>query len=208
MTYDINFIGNRIVPDSHRKVKLVVTTMSGLALALCLLAVATMVISDLRMTEVYAGEVTRIQKRISALYQGSPSEQDLGHLVGSTAPQLEEIGGLVDKRLIISPIWERIAVAVPEGVWLTRVSIADPRAREEETRSRGKSNHAFSGIVIEGVALAGNGPEGDRAISQFLENLKSDTALASHVIDFSFVGNGLSTVGGVSVLGFEITCPF
>ena len=96
-------------------------------------------------------------------------------------------------------------MAVPEGVWLTNVSIANPQASKDEIKGKVRS---YKGVLIEGVALAGRGPEGDQAIGAFVENLKSDEGLKDIVSGVEFMGTGLEQLGGTSVVGFEITCPF
>jgi hypothetical protein len=107
----------------------------------------------------------------------------------------------------MAPVLERIAAAVPDGAWLNRVAIADPRSSDEEQRSRGKPR-AYKGVIIEGVALAGRGPEGDITVSAFVDSLRNDRELAAYVHDVQFIGTGLQQVGGASVVGFEVTCPF
>jgi hypothetical protein len=207
--YDINFIGKNIVPESHRKVRTIVTSLASVALGLTFVAILTIVVADMRGAEVYAADVAKLDERISALYGMTPSEQDLGRIVSQTAPDLKEVSKLVDRRMLFSSLWQHVAAAVPEDVWLTRVCMSDPRTVKEETttRNRTKSHSTFKGIVIEGVALAGSGPEGDQAVSLFLENLKNDTELSSKVLAFEFIGTGLQQVGGTSVVGFEISCP-
>lgn len=206
--YDINFIGKSIVPEGHRKVKSIVTSLAGAALGLTFVAILTMVVADMRAAEVYAADVTRLDEHISTLYGMTPTEEDLGRIVRQTAPDLKEVSKLVDRRVLFSKLWEHVATAVPEGVWLTRVCMSDPRTTQEETSTRNRKSHSsYKGIVIEGVALAGSGPEGDQAISLFLENLKSDTELSSRISAFEFVGTGLQQIGGTSVIGFEISCP-
>ena len=203
--YDINFIRQRIVPESRKKVIMAILSVSALALGLTLASVGTSSLADLRMAEVYAAEVIELQEQTATRYPGVPSLDELETIIGRTEPDLKDIGKIVDARTRFTPVWERIALAVPEGVWLTRVSVADPRGTDDEARGKART---FRGIVIEGVALAGRGPEGDQAVAAFVDNLKNDEHLQSVVTGVESVGMGLEQIGGTSVVGFEITCPF
>lgn len=208
--YDINFIKHRIVPESHKRVVATVLYVTALFLGLSVIGLGSISLSDFRATDVYAAEIHRVRSELTTRYPGIPSRSELETMVRSTEPRLKEIGKLVDRRVCFAPVWERVAAAVPPEVWLTRLAIADPRGDSEETSGRGgRGGHkAFKGIVIEGVALAGRGPEGDQAVSAFVENLKNDTELMNYVQDVEFMGTGLRQVDGTSVVGFEITCPF
>lgn len=180
-------------------------SVSALALGLTLASIGTISLSDFRMTSVYAAEVIELQGRVTTQYPNIPSLSELETIIGRTEPHLKDIGKIVEARTRFTPVWEKIAAAVPEGVWLTRVGVADPRGGDEEVRGKGRK---FKGIVIEGVALAGGGPEGDQAIAAFVDNLKNDEQLSAIVTGVEFIGTGLEQVGGTSVVGFEITCPF
>ncbi len=203
--YDINFIRQRIVPESRKKVIMAIVSVSTLALGLTLASIGTVSLADFRMTSVYAAEVVELQEQTATRYPGIPSLDELETIVGRTEPHLKDIGKIVDARTRFTPIWERIAIAVPDGVWLTRVSVADPRGATEDVKGKARS---FKGIMIEGVALAGRGPEGDQALAAFVDNLKKDEELKAVVTGVEFIGTGLEQVGGTSIIGFEITCPF
>lgn len=203
--YDINFIGQRIIPANRRKVITAIVSFSVLVLGLTLASIGTISLADFRMASMYAAEVTELQEHLTANYPGIPSKDELEMIVGKTEPHLRDIGKMVDARIRITPVWERIAMAVPEGVWLTNVRIANPQASKDEIKGKVRS---YKGVLIEGVALAGRGPEGDQAIGAFVENLKSDEGLKDIVSGVEFMGTGLEQLGGTSVVGFEITCPF
>ena len=203
--YDINFIRQRIIPASRKRVVTTIVTFSAFALALTLAAIGTISLADFRMTNVYANEVTQLKEHMTTQYPGIPSQGELETIVRRTEPLLRSIGATVDARIRLTPVWERIALAVPEGVWLTRVSIADPGDSEHKMKDKSRS---FRGIVIEGVALAGRGPEGDQAVGAFVDNIKNDEELQDIVNAVEFMGTGLEQVGGASVVGFEITCLF
>ncbi len=208
--YDINFIKQRIIPESRKKVIAAVIIAAGLFLSMSLLAIGSISLADFRAADVYAGEIQRVRTELTTRYPGVPSRGELETMVTRTEPHLKEIGKIVDKRVCFAPVWERIAVAVPEGIWLTRVAVADVYAGRDESRMRGGGGggRSFKGIIIEGVALAGRGPEGDLAVSTFVENLESDEELRGYVREIEFMGTGLRQVSGTSVVGFEITCPF
>ena len=203
--YDINLIKQRIIPASRKKVVTVIVSLSALVLGLALVSMGTISLSEFRMTSVYAAEVSELQEHVTACYPGIPSPDELEMIVSRTEPHLKDIGKMVTARIRFAPIWERVALAVPDGVWLTSVSIADPRGPGEQMTGKSRS---FRGILITGVALAGRGPEGDQAVAAFVENLESDEELRNAVSGVEFMGTGLEQVGGTSVVGFEITCPF
>ena len=159
----------------------------------------------MRMSSVYPAEGVKLREHLTTQYPGIPSEGELETIIGKTEPHLKDIGKIVDARITLTPIWESIAMAVPDGVWLTRVSIADPRGSEQQMTGNSRS---FRGIIIEGVALAGRGPEGDQAVSAFVANLENDEELQSIIQGVEFMGTGLEQIRGTSVVGFEITCPF
>jgi len=203
--YDINFIGKRIVPESRKKIITAIVAFSALSLGLTLASVGATSVSDLQTADVYAAEIIKLRERFTVQYPGIPSEDELETIIGRTEPHLKDIAKIVDERICVTPIWESIARAVPDGVWLTRVSVLDHRGSGEAGRGKSRS---FRGIIIEGVALAGRGPEGDEAISAFVGNLKDDEELQSIVRDVESLGTGLEQIRGTSVVGFEITCPF
>lgn len=203
--YDINFIGQRIVPESRKKIITAIVAFSALSLGLTLASVGATSVSELRTADVYAAEIIKLREHFTIQYPGIPSEDEVETISGRTEPHLKDIGRIVDSRIRFTPIWESVARAVPDGVWLTRVSIADRRGSEEEARGKSRS---FRGVIIEGVALAGRGPEGDEAISTFVGNLKDDERLQSIIRDVESLGTGLEQLRGTSVVGFEITCSF
>ncbi len=205
--YDVNFIGQRIVPESQRKAVLIVAAAAGLALGLTLLSLGMVSLADIKVSDAYASETTELQKSVALSYPDVPTGAELEAAIDKTEPVLREVAKLVDRRTRMAPVLERVALAVPDGVWLTRVSVADPRTSEEESRARGKAR-SYRGIIIEGVALAGSGPEGDLSVSAFVDSLKNDRELGTYVRDLEFIGTGLKQVGGTSVVGFEISCPF
>jgi Tfp pilus assembly protein PilN len=205
--YDVNFIRHRIVPESRRKALLSVVSISALALVLTLAIMGTATLSNLRVTQVYAAQQEVILQDMGEGGQGLPTKEELDSTIRRTEPEVREISKLVDRRRRMAPVLERIAAAVPDGVWLTRVSVADPRSSDDEQRARGKAR-SYKGVLIEGVALAGRGPEGDKAVSAFVDSLKSDPEMSQFVTETQFVGTGLEQVGGTSVVGFEVTCPF
>ena len=204
--YDINLIKQRIIPASRKKVVTVIVSLSALVLGLSLVSMGTISLSEFRMTSVYAAEVSELQEHVIAHYPGIPGPSELEIIVNRTEPHLKDIGKMVTARIRFAPIWERIALAVPDGVWLTSVSIADPRGPGDQMT--GSKSRSFRGVLITGVALAGRGPEGDQAVAAFVENLESDAELQDTVSGVEFMGTGLEQVGGTSVVGFEITCPF
>ena len=203
--YDINFLKKKIVPESRKKVVTAIVALTALTLGLSLLSIGTFSLADLRTTSVYAAEILTLREHMESQYPGIPSEDELQTIIGRTQPHLRDIGKIVDARTPFTPIWERVALAVPDGVWLTHVSISDSRGHEDEMKGKSRG---FKGIMIEGVALAGGGPEGDQAVGAFVENLKNDEELQSIVTGVESMGTGLKQVGGTSVLGFEVTCPF
>mgnify|MGYP001825388737 CR=1 FL=1 len=202
---DINFLQKKIVPESRKKVVTAIVALTGLIMGLSLLSIGTFSLADLRTTSVYAAEILELREHMEMQYPGIPSEDELQTIIGRTQPHLRDLGKIVDARIPFTPIWERIAVAVPDGVWLTHVNISDPRGHEDEMKGKSRG---FKGIMIEGVALAGGGPEGDQALGAFVENLKNDEEFQSIVSGVESEGTGLKQVGGTSVLGFEVTCPF
>jgi len=203
--YDINFIGKRIVPESRKKIITAIVAFSALSLGLTLASMGAVSVSDLRMADVYASEIVELREHFTVQYPGIPSEDELETIIGRTEPHLKDIGKIVDGRICFAPIWGSVARAVPDGVWLTRVSVADLRGAEEAAKGKSRS---FRGLIIEGVALAGRGPEGDQAISAFVENLRNDEGLQSVLQSVESLGTGLEQIRGTSVVGFEITCPF
>lgn len=205
--YDVNFIRQRIVPESRKKAILSVMSVSALALVLTLAAMGAATLSDRKVSEVYAAQHNAALESLGENYHGAPTRNELESSIRRTEPGVVEIGKLVERRRKMAPILERIAAAVPDGVWLTRVSVADPRSTDEEMRARGKPR-SYKGVMIEGVALAGRGPEGDIAVSAFVDSLKSDSEMAGYVTGVQFIGTGLQQVSGASVVGFEVTCPF
>ncbi|MFH1864275.1 MAG: hypothetical protein ABIK85_00195, partial [Candidatus Eisenbacteria bacterium] len=89
--YDINFIRQRIVPESRKKVIMAIVSVSALALGLTLASIGTISLADFRMTSVYAAEVIELQKQMSSRYPGIPSLDELETIIGRTEPHLKDI---------------------------------------------------------------------------------------------------------------------
>jgi len=200
--YDINLIGQRIVPDQQKKVIFSVISFSALIYALTLMGVLFFSVANLRMIDVYASEVDRLQTDLAALYPGAPTHGELDAMVGRVRPELEEIGGLVDRRVGFTETWSAIAECVPENAWLTRVRVVEPQVAGHDSRGNGKRS-----IVIEGLVLTEGEGAGDEAVQALKSALEVNETLIAYITDVRFVETGVREIGGEKVLGFEITCP-
>ena len=200
--YDINLIREQVVPDQRKNVVFSVISASALIYVLTILAVVFFSAANFKMIDVYAKEIDKMQGDLSALYPGiTPSHDDLDAIVRRIRPDLKEIGGLIDKRTESTYLWEAVAHAVPDGVWLTRVELRLPSAA-------GRSGKSKRGLLIEGMALASGETGGDEVIREFALALENDAELGSHITEAKFAETGRKRLGGEDVTGFEITCPF
>lgn len=206
--YDINLIRSHIVPYQHKKVVFSVISFSVLAYVLTLLAMVFLSVANSRMIDVYAGEVEKLQSDLSVLYPDSPSREELSEMIDRLQPELAEIGGLIDTRSEFAPMWEAVASSVPDSVWLTRVRVSDSGSPPAAAKRRGKAGKQFKGIVIEGMALAGEDGGGGAVIPAFAAVLQSDATLGPKISEVKFVETGRSRRGGQNLIGFEITCAF
>ncbi len=209
MRYDINLIRQSVVPERQRNVIFSVASFAALAYVLTLLAVIVSSVSNLKVTDVYASEFESLQQEFAASCPGGvPSSGEIEGMLGRLKPQLRDLTILVDGKLEFASLWGGIAAAVPDSVWLTGVRVVAPRnsgSSNRKTRSTGKSDHA--GIRVEG-AVAADFDRGGELIRAFARRLEDGARLTEHVGQARFVETGLQTIGGKSVIGFEITCPF
>lgn len=198
--YDINLIRKTIVPERHRQVLFSVVSFSVLAFVLTGLAVSFFSMANLRVIDVYAKELRNLEENLSLLYPGTPTHEELSVVFARTQPDLKEMSSGIGRRMEMTALWEGIAAAVPDSVWLTSVSLKAPE------QAKGSKGTRDGGIVIEGMAVTANGRSGSALIRNFAKIIQSDDALGKHVSDAKFVETGISKVGGTEVIGFEITC--
>jgi len=202
--YDINLIRKKVVPERHRHMVFSVVSFSVLAYALTILAVVLFSAANFRMIDVYAREIDRLQSELSAMYPGTPTRDELAVIIRRVEPDLKEIGKFIDDRTEVTNVWGGIALAVPDSVWLTAVEVKAP------TRSgvvgKGKARRHCGGVVVEGVAISGDGSSG--LIRRFARRLEETEELKGIVDGAKYVETGKQEINGVDVIGFEITCPF
>lgn len=181
-----------------------VVSFSVLAYALTILAVVLFSAANFRMIDVYAREIDRLQSELSAMYPGTPTRDELAVIIRRVEPDLKEIGKFIDDRTEVTNVWGGIALAVPDSVWLTAVEVKAP------TRSgvvgKGKARRHCGGVVVEGVAISGDGSSG--LIRRFARRLEETEELKGIVDGAKYVETGKQEINGVDVIGFEITCPF
>jgi hypothetical protein len=203
--YGINLIRHTVIPERHKRVIFSVISFSALAYALTALAVIFFSAANFRMIDAYAREIDRLEAELSVLYPGTPTEGELDVIVRRMRPDLDEIGKLVDRKVETTYIWEAIASAVPDSVWLTSVHLKVP---EQETGgSKGRSRKLAGGIVAEGFAIPSGGTASG-SIRRFAERLKSSDELKGYIADAKYSETGMKTISGKDVIGFEVTCPF
>lgn len=197
--YDINLIRDNVVPDQHKNIMFSVISVSALIYVLTILAVVFFSAANFRMIDVYASEISKLEDDVTALYPTTPSQRDLKEILERIEPDLKEISALIDHRTEVTYLWESVARAVPEGVWLTRVDLKLPA---EQGRK------GSSGLFIEGMALASGDTGGDEAIRAFAQSLEEIAEFQGLIEEAKFAETGKSRIGGENVIGFEITCPF
>ncbi len=199
--YDINLIRRSIVPERHKRVFFSVMSFTVLVFVLTGLAVLFFSVANLRAIDVYAKELHHLEDDLSLLYPGTPTHEDLSAVFSRMQPDLKEISDGLATRIEMTPLWESIAEAVPDSVWLTSVSLKAPS--ESKATSTKKQE---GGMVIEGRAITGEGRSGSALIRKFAKSIESNRVLSGYVSDTKYVETGLNDVGGVPVIGFEITC--
>ena len=75
--YDVNLIRKRIVPERHKRVMFSVFSGMALVYALTFLGVAIFSMANLRMADVYAHEIERIEQDTAALSEETPTRDEL-----------------------------------------------------------------------------------------------------------------------------------
>lgn len=198
--YDINLIRKDVVPNQRKRVIFSLVSFSALLCILTVLGVVFLSTANFRMIDVYAHEIDRLEDDISTIYPGTAMLDELASIMREIKPDLKEIGGAIDSRTEITQIWEAVAGAVGDDVWLTHVGLKTPRDQGRKT--------SFRGIVIEGHALSSGDTSSEEAIQSFATRLKEDPELRSHIATVKFAETGKSKIDGRSVIGFEITCMF
>lgn len=204
--YDINLIRSRVVPERRRYVMLSIVAIFGLACLITILATVFFATSSLRTVDAYASEIDRLQEDLAALYPGTPTEDELLAMISGVRPDLHKIGEIIDGRSETTLIWEAIAEAVPDSIWLTAVRVTAP---EKNVNARVRQSTTPGGwISVEGLAIVDDGDSGGRLVRRFAKQLEQSGVLVGMVSGSRFVETGLRRIGSQSVLGFEITCPF
>lgn len=198
--YDINLIRETVVPVAHKRVLFSIVSFSVLVFVLTGLAVLFFSMANMRVIDVYANELHNLEEHLTLLYPGTPTHEELSLVFSRMQPELKEMSAAVDKQIEVTPLWQGIAAAVPESVWLTSVSLKAPVA------SRGSKSEHEGGMVIEGMAVTVDGQGGSELIRGFVEKLESSDILGEHVSDAKYVETGMSKVDGADVIGFEISC--
>lgn len=201
--YDINLIRRTIVPEIHKRVFFSVMSFTVLAFLLTGLAVFFFSMGNLRVIDVYANELHHLEEDLSLLYPGTPTHEELSIVFARIQPDLKEMAAGLGTRVEMTSLWESIAEAVPDSVWLTRVSVSAPTRVAKGTNG---TKERDGGMVIEGRAITGAGRRGSALIRGFAKAIQADPTLGMYVSDTKFVETGINEVGGASIIGFEITC--
>ncbi len=203
--YDINLIRKKVVPQRQKHVMFSVISLSALAYILTFLAIVFFSTANFRMIDAYGSEVERLQEELSVLYPGTPTQDELSAIIRRIKPDLDEIGRLIDRKTQTTYLWEGIATALPDSVWLTAIHLRIPEGgagKKERSRSRGGA-----GLIIEGMVISSRGG-GSGLIRRFAERLEVAEELRDFVSGAKYVETGKQDVGDIDVVGFEITCPF
>lgn len=202
--YNINLIGQRIVPQRERDVMFSLVSLYALACVLTFLAVAFFSVANFRTVDVYAREIDRLRDDIQRIYPGTPTEGELTSIMDRTKPDLDQIGNLLERRRLHVGDLEGIARSVPDGVWLTRVKLTERPLKTDKGARKGKKKGAsgFDRIVLEGLALA----EAGEAIHDFARSLENDAGLGGRITEVAFTETGMKRMRGTDVIVFEIAC--
>ncbi len=203
--YDINLIRNRVVPESRKYIMLSIVGVSGLACLITILATIFFSSANLSTIEAYAHEINKLEEDLATLYPGTPTEGELAAMINGVKPDLKRVGEIIDRRGKTTLIWEAIAEAVPDGVWLTAVRVKVPERGAGTKLKRGTTPGGW--ISVEGLALVDGDSDG-ALIRRFAKALEQSRALGGIISGSRFVETGMRRIGSKSVLGFEITCPF
>jgi hypothetical protein len=158
--------------------------------------------SNLRVIDVYAKELHNLEEDLSLLYPGTPTHEELSIVFSRIQPDLKEMSAGLGAHIEMTELWERIAAAVPDSVWLTSVSLNAPQI----TTKSGNSKKQEGGMVIEGKAITPAGQSASDLIRRFAKAIQSDAVLGKHASNAKYVETGMTEIGGVKVIGFEITC--
>lgn len=203
--YDINLIRDRVIPEKRRYIMLSIAAVSGLACLITVLATILFASANSSTVAAYAHEIGRLEDDVATLYPGTPTQHELAAMVGRVKPDLTKIGDIIDGRSETTLIWEAIAEAVPDSVWLTAVRVTTP---EKGGGAQGRRSTTPGGwISVEGLALV-DGDAGGALIRRFAKRLEQSAVLGGMISGSRFVETGMRQIGSTSVLGFEITCPF
>jgi Tfp pilus assembly protein PilN len=203
--YDINLIRDRVVPERRRYIMLSIIAASGLACAVTIMATVFFASANSSTVDAYAHEIDKLEDDLAALYPGTPTEEELSAMINNVKPDLKRIGEIIDGRSETTLIWEAIAEAVPDSVWLTAVRVTTP---EKSTGAKARRSATPGGwISVEGLALV-DGDGGGALIRRFAKGLEQSRVLGGIISGSRFVETGMREIGSTSALGFEITCPF
>ena len=200
--YDVNLIRKRIVPERRKRVIFSLISFSALVYALTFLGVVCFSFVNFKMIDVYGREIDALQEDLSVLYPGTPTRDELSTMIRKVAPELREIGGLLDKRTPLSAAWGSIARAVPDGVWLDGVRIT--AAQADAQKKKGRSESQTGGIVITGYVMADRPSGGSDVIGELAEALEGDSVVSELFENLKPAETGLQRAGRTSVVGFEI----
>lgn len=203
--YDINLIRHSVIPKRHRYIMLSIAAAAGLACVITILCTVFFATANSSTIQAYAHETEKLETDLAEVYPGTPTEHELESMISNVAPDLKRIGEIIDGRTETTLIWEAIAEAVPDSIWITAVRVTTP---DRDSAAKSKRSSAPGGwISVEGLALV-DGGAGGTLIRRFAKRLEQSSGLAGVVSGSRFVETGMRQIGSANVLGFEITCPF
>lgn len=203
--YDINLIRHSVVPKRHRYIMVSIAAAAGLACVITILCTIFFASANSSTIQAYAHETDKLEADLAAVCPGAPTEQELMAMINNVEPDLKRIGEIIDGRTETTLIWEAIAEAVPDSIWLTAVRVTTPQGDNAARSKRGTTPGGW--ISVEGLAVV-DGEAGGTLIRRFAKRLEQSRGLAGVVSGSRFVETGMRRIGSTDVLGFEITCPF
>ena len=211
--FEINLIKDRIIPAKQKNIILGLLSLYILIWVLSVAAVAFLHIANVRMIEIYKGELAKLEREISATYPGLPTAEELKIMWNKLLPELTSINRLLRGRILWAPKLNQISRCLREGVWIDEIRSEQKVSGKIIPRERGKNKRVSikspqQALVIEGRVLSASDKEGIKSVEDFVSNLKKNVLFMEDIEGVELVSTKQTATGAKSIIAFKLLCRF
>ncbi len=178
-----------------------------------LVSLLTKIKLDFRI--IIAGILICVATAVYGVFQVMPFKQDLGKVLSKrnkeakvspdasyetlkadslkSKQSLGNLESLIKNQLFFTEALDILPRALPEGAWLTKLSLA----KSEENKAE---------LILEGMCYLGDSNNEFQAVNKFFNNLNTSAAFTKYFKNISIVSIGQSQFENAAVTTFHISC--